>query len=280
MKTNTSFIHEYDILDDFTDCVVESVGTLEECTNEYNSLVREYELKSFFEGSQKEAPVAVKKEGIFTRIGNTIINLIKGIGKILTAFIEKFTKKNKEIETDEVIVNRLCSQHPEIRQQVIEGIEKDWFTYHNVAAYKNDIVGLCMMLKQKKIDNKTFREKCGEKFRSFIEKGRTLLVAGATVAGIMTLIPRMRTAYKECKETMNGVKKNLEKQQQSLNKHSKTSVKTEAVTDHIPDVEIIQLIVSELSKVSAVIAKEMKAITSGQNKISSVFKGVIAKYAK
>lgn len=283
MKTNASFIHEYDVVDDFTEYVIESVTTLDECVVDYNNLVREYELKSFFEGSQNEEKVSTKKEGIFTRIGNIIINLIKSIGNIITKFVSKFTSRNKEIETDEKIVNRICSEHPEIRQEVVEGIEKEWFTYHNIAEYKNDIVGLCMMLRKKKIDNRTFKEKCSERFHKLLTKGRTIVIAGATVASLMALVPKLAKAYKGCKDTMGDVKKNLEKTKKDLQKCKpkplKEAVSLSDVVEAVP-IETISAIVQELSKVSSFVTKEMKHVVSGQGKISSVLKGIIRRYKK
>ena len=200
MKINYNYIHEFDIVDDFNEYSMGILESTQHDIDEYYNNIRTSELKSFFENSSSDTFMEAEKEGILTKIGNAVISLVKKIRECISKFLDKFLHKNKKIESDVDIVNRMIIQHPEIRDVVVDGIKKEWFTYRDIAQYEHDIVQLMIMLENQQISNKKFKEKAGEKLNKFIDGGQKIIATGATIAGVLLVVPKIMSAVKKSKK--------------------------------------------------------------------------------
>lgn len=281
MKTNAAYIHEFSILDDINETISEVTNEVNHAMYEYETSKRQDDLRSFFENYNED--FIMEKEGIFTRIGNAIIKLIKKIGDVISKFTDKFFHRSKEVETDEQVVNQIVSRNPELRSTVVKGLKNEWFTYKDVAKYKDDILGLSMMLEQQTIDHKTFKQKCGEALDKFNKSGTAIITAGATIAGVLTILPKIVNAFKRNKKALGDTKGALG----SLSKKAETAspqtpapqTTTEAANGKITP-ETVSTILSEISKATSVMSEELNRVSNSQINIDDVLKMFIKQYGQ
>ena len=92
----------------------------------------------------------------------------------------------------------------------MKGIKKEWFTKHDVAAYKNDIVGLINMLDQGKIDNETAMDKFNESTKKFVTGAKDAAVATLTISGAMKLASNINNFRTENKKLADDLRKSAE----------------------------------------------------------------------
>ena len=92
----------------------------------------------------------------------------------------------------------------------MKGIKKEWFTKHDVAAYKNDIVGLINMLDQGKIDNESAIEKFNDATKKFVNGAKNAAIASLTISGAMKLASNINNFRTENKKLADDLRKSAE----------------------------------------------------------------------
>jgi hypothetical protein len=108
-------------------------------------------------------------------------------------------------------VNDILAKNPQLKKQVAEGIKKEWFTYRDVAAYEKDVAGLINMLDQKAIDNATFLDRMSKAADKFNKSAAPIISVGCTIAGLVTLVPKMLKGCKETTDFLGSMNGQLEK---------------------------------------------------------------------
>ena len=277
MKTNTAYIHEYSMLDDINETLSDAITSINEASYEYDRAKRDFELKTFFEDSSPDLFTEAEKAGIFERIGNAIIKIIKKIGEVLSKFTDKFLHRSKEIQTDEEIVNQIATEHPELKSTICKGINKEWFTYRDIAKYQKDIIGLTNMLEQQTIDHRTFKEKCSEAFNNFNKSGTAIIATGTTIVGLLSIVPKVHSAFQKNKKVLNESKGILEKLKSKIGANKSKDDALGFVKESTGSLspEIVSVIVKEFSKAVSVITGELNRVIASQGNIGEVLKNFI-----
>jgi hypothetical protein len=209
--TNAAYIKEFSLFDEVMTYIHECDEDVMNSYVEYTALLHKADMESFFEAEDPKTKeeVSEKKESFFAKIGNHILKLIEKITKFISAITEKILSFVKKSETDEEKVDKLLKQHPELKNQVVEGINKEWFTYKDVATYEKDVVGLCKMLEQSKIDHKTFMQKLSDAAKKFNDSAAPILGAATTVIGFIGLAGKLKKSADDSKNALSSWKKKL-----------------------------------------------------------------------
>lgn len=288
MKTCTSYIHEYDLTDDLNATIVETCNILEQASVDYDNLIHKYELVSFFEENVDDEEFITEKEGIFTRIGNGVINLIKKIGEIIKNITTKITGKSDGADKDKATVDVMLARHPEYRNDVIEGIQKEWFTFKDIAKYEKDIVGLTLQLEQHKIDHATFSTKCKLALERFNESAAPIEAVSTTISKLLEALGKIFKELKEGKSSLSNIKKALEKKAKKSNDASGKQVKESTEGDsgiflacegvEINDTNIIvKAFTTAVSVIKAAIDKEFQIYDAIVARIKNYLKSKLYK---
>ena len=264
------------MLDDINECVNITIDSANSAYYSYEAALRHADLLGFFENaSDSEVFMEKEKMGFFEKIGTAIINLIKKIADAIKNFASRFQKKTEEIKTDQEIVSQILQEHPNVKNEVCRGIKNEWFTYHDVAQYEKDIVGLCNMLEQRAIDHVTFKEKAAAALKKFTSNAQIIVTAGSTLAAGIAIVPRIINQYKAAKTSLESLKKDSEKKGKKW-KASSGYIK-EAESNNV-DPKTASLIISEYSKAVSEITKEQTNVLQGYNVIDANLKAVANKY--
>lgn len=262
MKTNCKYIHEYSLLDEMTEAVSKQLEFISLEMAKMAHEKRQMEMKAFFEGTAVDT--YFESEGILTKIGNAVLNILTKISNTIRKITDKFFNRQKDNRTDVEKVNSIITQHPELKNKICKGIDEKWFTYKDVAAYEKDIVQLVNMVEKGAIDHKTFREKMSERLEKFNDGGKAILGAGATIVGLLTIIPRITKAYKKSKassESLISFFKNKFKGQTDGKEDKQISESYDFYESTNSNPEVLNAISQEMSKA-------LNAITAELNKIS------------
>lgn len=276
MKTCTSYIHEYDLMDDLNVTIAETCNIVEQASTDYDNLIHKYELVSFFEKGVDDEEFITEKEGIFTRIGNGVINLVKKIGEIIKNIALKVTGKNGEVDKDKATVDEMISRHPEYKNDIIEGIEKEWFTFKDVASYEKDIVGLALQLKQHKIEPATFSSKCKAAAEKFDNTTKPINMVVTRISELLKAIAGIFKYITEGKSSLAKMQKELEK---SANKSASKKVVKESTEDGdewvITDEFSIEI--KETNLIVRAFSLAVQKISSAIYKATDIYKLIISR---
>lgn len=217
VKTDQSYINQYLKYD----LVFEACDECERACIEADYLLRKSQrdayLNSFFEASlfgKKKDPVVKKadaaEDNFFAKIGKAISDLIKRITDFIKDIGAAITGKQRDIDADTKAVNKIIAENPELKNTIVKGIKKEWFTKHDVAAYKNDIVGLINMLDQGKIDNESAMEKFNDATKKFVNGAKNAAIASLTISGAMKLASNINNFRTENKKLADDLRKSAE----------------------------------------------------------------------
>lgn len=228
VKTDQSYINQYLKYD----LVFEACDECERACIEADYLLRKSQrdayLNSFFEASlfgKKKDPVVKKadaaEDNFFAKIGKAISDLIKRITDFIKDIGAAITGKQRDIDTDTKAVNKIIAENPELKNTIVKGIKKEWFTKHDVAAYKNDIVGLINMLDQGKIDNETAMDKFNESTKKFVTGAKDAAVATLTISGAMKLASNINNFRTENRKLADDLRKSAEEIKDATTKAGK-----------------------------------------------------------
>lgn len=228
VRTDQSYINQYLKYD----LVFEACDACERACIEADYLLRKSQrdayLNSFFEASlfgKKKDPVVKKaddaEDNFFAKIGKAISDLIKKITDFIKDIGAAITGKQRDIDADTKAVNKIIAENPELKNTIVKGIKKEWFTKHDVAAYKSDIVGLINMLDQGKIDNETALDKFSESTKKFMAGAKDAAIATLTISGVMKLAGNVNSARKENKSLINDLRDMTAKVKQDAEDNNK-----------------------------------------------------------
>ena len=217
VRTDQSYINQYLKYD----LVFEACDACERACIEADYLLRKSQrdayLNSFFEASlfgKKKDPVVKKaddaEDNFFAKIGKAISDLIKKITDFIKDIGAAITGKQRDIDADTKAVNKIIAENPELKNTIVKGIKKEWFTKHDVAAYKSDIVGLINMLDQGKIDNETAIDKFNESTKKFVNGAKDAAIATLTISGAMKLASNINNFRTENKKLADDLRKSAE----------------------------------------------------------------------
>lgn len=228
VKTDQSYINQYLKYD----LVFEACDECERACIEADYLLRKSQrdayLNSFFEASlfgKKKDPVVKKadaaEDNFFAKIGKAISDLIKKITDFIKDIGAAITGKQRDIDADTKAVNKIIAENPELKNTIVKGIKKEWFTKHDVAAYKNDIVGLINMLDQGKIDNETAMDKFNDATKKFVNGAKDAAIATLTISGAMKLASNINNFRTENKKLADDLRKSAEEIKDATTKAGK-----------------------------------------------------------
>lgn len=228
VKTDQSYINQYLTYD----LVFEACDACERACIEADYLLRKSQrdayLNSFFEASlfgKKKDPIVKKadtaEDNFFAKIGKAISDLIKKITDFIKDIGAAITGKQRDIDADTKAVNKIIAENPELKNTIVKGIKKEWFTKHDVAAYKNDIVGLINMLDQGKIDNETAIDKFNDATKKFVTGAKNAAIATLTISGAMKLASNINNFRTENKKLADDLRKSAEDIKDSTTKAGK-----------------------------------------------------------
>lgn len=228
VKTDQSYINQYLTYD----LVFEACDECERACIEADYLLRKSQrdayLNSFFEASlfgKKKDPIVKKadtaEDNFFAKIGKAISDLIKKITDFIKDIGAAITGKQRDIDADTKAVNKIIAENPELKNTIVKGIKKEWFTKHDVAAYKNDIVGLINMLDQGKIDNESAIEKFNDATKKFVNGAKNAAIASLTISGAMKLASNINNFRTENKKLADDLRKSAEDIKDSTTKAGK-----------------------------------------------------------
>lgn len=217
VRTDQSYINQYLKYD----LVFEACDACERACIEADYLLRKSQrdayLNSFFEASlfgKKKDPVVKKaddaEDNFFAKIGKAISDLIKKITDFIKDIGAAITGKQRDIDADTKAVNKIIAENPELKNTIVKGIKKEWFTKHDVAAYKSDIVGLINMLDQGKIDNETAIDKFNDATKKFVNGAKDAAIATLTISGAMKLASNINNFRTENKKLADDLRKSAE----------------------------------------------------------------------
>jgi hypothetical protein len=212
MKTSHAFINEMNSYDSMFESLENFGKEIAVATYAYESAIRQIDLKSFFEAADKpEEKKDEAKESFLGKIGNAVITLIEKIKNFMKTIKEKIFGNGEDLRKDTEVVNDILAKNPQLKKQVAEGIKKEWFTYRDVAAYEKDVAGLINMLDQKAIDNATFLDRMSKAADKFNKSAAPIISVGCTIAGLVTLVPKMLKGCKETTDFLGSMNGQLEK---------------------------------------------------------------------
>lgn len=288
MKISYNYINGNGLIDDVVDTVSDELSRISLEMTKFSHNIRQLELEAFFEGSAvSEHEVYLENEGIFTKIGNAVIRIVKKISDAIKKITDKFFNRKKDVRTDIEKVNSIIQQHPELRDKICEGINKEWFTYKDVAAYEHDVVQLVNMIQKGVMDHKTFKEKMKERFEKFNNSGKTLITTAGTVAGLLLVFPKITGAYKKCKSSAESLLKKFKKDADTNNKNSSTigtdgkevNESYEMLETTTNDVDVANIVLQEVSKALTAITAELNKINKSEEALMNTLRvNVISKY--
>lgn len=264
LKTNQSYINEFSFFDNVIECIEESRREVDMAVYSYNNNKRQAELKSFFEGVMDDELFTEKEgEGVLAKIGNAILTLVRKVADFIRNTSEKLLSVTKKTKTDTEIVNKMMNEHPELRNEVVNGLEKEWFTYKDVAKFEKDVTGLIMMLDKNKIDHATFKDKFKKSCEDFTESGQVIISAGSTLSRLTSIIPKVGCGVKDCRNIL-----------QSFSKIASDIIQTAKINYNEHDVNKFQAIANALGQAIGIVTKECNDRQAGQGRIATILSNI------
>ena len=267
-KTCKSYIEEYNIFDS----VFESLNDVSKDVNiaiaQYDMKMHQFRSKMFFESSQIDYDALMESEGenVLSRIGNAVLKLIQKVTDFISKITNKINDNIKYSKSDEEKVNQIITQHPELRNQVIDGIDKNWFTVSDVAKFEKDVIGLINMLNKNAIDHQTFMDKFRASCKKFAESNAPILAATTTVIGFMKIVPEIHKQVRGVKNAINSFNEAGKKFKNDIdNNYSKD------------DITKANAIMYALKQAIGLTTSECKHQVESQNKVRNVFRWIARK---
>lgn len=284
VKTDQSYINQYLKYD----LVFEACDECERACIEADYLLRKSQrdayLNSFFEASlfgKKNDPVVKKaddaEDNFFAKIGKAISDLIKKITDFIKDIGAAITGKQRDIDADTKAVNKIIAENPELKNTIVKGIKKEWFTKHDVAAYKSDIVGLINMLDQGKIDNETAMDKFNDATKKFVNGAKNAAIATLTISGAMKLASNINNFRTENKKLADDLRKSAEDIKDATTKAGKNpksiSTQVKILTNALKVIVGIDqkqdAAANELQNQAAALKKQAKETDAAVNAVNS-----------
>lgn len=259
ITTNYEYIHEYSLFDDMFDFLESTKKEIDIAVINYNTKKRQLEMKSFFEGTlDAEMIIEAEGQGVLAKIGNTVMALIKKIRDFISKIGDKILGNTRIIKSDVEIVNQMIAQNPELKTKVANGINNEWFTYKDIAAYEKDIVGLITMLEKKAIDHQTFMDRVKAATTKFNNSAKPIIATGCTIAALIGIVPKVAKSCASAKQSMQKLSKDVEEFRDRVDRNYSEK-----------DVNMAHAVLNALSNAIGIGTKECQERTAGQGKLAS-----------
>lgn len=207
VRTDQAYINQYLVYDE----VFEACEACEKACVEADYFLRKEARKNYLDTYFSEAlnfgakkSPAKTEDNIFAKIGKAIVNLIEKIKNAIKHIKDSIFGTQKKTEAANKALQKIFAENPEMKKTIMKGLKKEWFTIYDVAAYKNDIMGLIKMVDQAKIDNQTAMDK----FQDMTDKVKNGVVTGAAITGGLSIlkgiteINKSRTSLQSTMEAM------------------------------------------------------------------------------
>lgn len=207
VRTDQAYINQYLVYDE----VFEACEACEKACVEADYFLRKEARKSYLDTYFSEAlnfgakkSPAKTEDNIFAKIGKAIVTLIEKIKAAIMHIKDSIFGTQKKTEAANKALQKIFAENPEMKKTIMKGLKKEWFTIYDVAAYKNDIMGLIKMVDQAKIDNQTAMDK----FQDMTDKVKKGIVTGAAITGGLSIlkgiteINKSRTSLQSTMEAM------------------------------------------------------------------------------
>lgn len=207
VRTDQAYINQYLVYDE----VFEACEACEKACVEADYFMRKEARKSYLDTYFSEAlnfgakkSTSKTEDNVFAKIGKAIVNLIEKIKNAIKHIKDSIFGTQKKTEAANKALQKIFAENPEMKKTIMKGIKKEWFTIYDVAAYKNDIMGLIKMVDQAKIDNQTAMDK----FQDMTDKVKKGIVTGAAITGGLSIlkgiteINKSRTSLQSTMEAM------------------------------------------------------------------------------
>lgn len=207
VRTDQAYINQYLVYDE----VFEACEACEKACVEADYFLRKEARKSYLDTYFSEAlnfgakkSTSKTEDNVFAKIGKAIVNLIEKIKNAIKHIKDSIFGTQKKTEAANKALQKIFAENPEMKKTIMKGIKKEWFTIYDVAAYKNDIMGLIKMVDQAKIDNQTAMDK----FQDMTDKVKKGIVTGAAITGGLSIlkgiteINKSRTSLQSTMEAM------------------------------------------------------------------------------
>lgn len=207
VRTDQAYINQYLVYDE----VFEACEACEKACVEADYFLRKEARKNYLDTYFSEAlnfgakkTPAKTEDNVFAKIGKAIVNLIEKIKNAIKHIKDSIFGTQKKTEAANKALQKIFAENPEMKKTIMKGLKKEWFTIYDVAAYKNDIMGLIKMVDQAKIDNQTAMDK----FQDMTDKVKKGVVTGAAITGGLSIlkgiteINKSRTSLQSTMEAM------------------------------------------------------------------------------
>lgn len=207
VRTDQAYINQYLVYDE----VFEACEACEKACVEADYFLRKEARKSYLDTYFSEAlnfgakkSTSKTEDNVFAKIGKAIVNLIEKIKNAIKHIKDSIFGTQKKTEAANKALQKIFAENPEMKKTIMKGLKKEWFTIYDVAAYKNDIMGLIKMVDQAKIDNQTAMDK----FQDMTDKVKKGIVTGAAITGGLSIlkgiteINKSRTSLQSTMEAM------------------------------------------------------------------------------
>ena len=207
VRTDQAYINQYLVYDE----AFEACEACEKACVEADYFLRKEARKSYLDTyfsealnfGAKKAPVKTENN-VFAKIGKAIVTLIEKIKAAIIHIKDSIFGTQKKTEAANKALQKIFAENPEMKKTIMKGLKKEWFTIYDVAAYKNDVVGLIKMVDQAKIDNQTAMDK----FQEITDKVKKGIITGGAITGGLgilkgiTEINKSRTSLQDTMEAM------------------------------------------------------------------------------
>lgn len=212
--TCNSYIQEYSFFDDVLDCINETTKDVSLAVAKYNMKMHQFESKLLFEAADDESTQKAKAEegkGALAKIGAAVLKLVEKVTSFIKKFTDTITQHIHKGKSDSEKVNQILAQHPELKDQIVEGIDKEWFTVSDVAKFEKDVIGLIQMLNKNAIDHQTFMDRFRAKCQAFTDSTKPIVDAGCNIVKLLTILPDLHKAAKSSREAISAFRSTAEK---------------------------------------------------------------------
>lgn len=267
LTTNNAYIKEYSLFDDMLENTDSFMADINKAFYEYENACRQIELKSFFENtSDSEYMFEAEKKSFVEKIGEKILELIEKISDFIKSIGERITGNIKKEKSYEETVTEILKEHPELRNDIINGINKEWYTVKDIAKLEKDIVGLTTLVKQKKIDNETLKEKVTSIFSNFHDSAAPITSSIKDINTLTSAFPTLVKNAEDGKRSLLKIKEAAADFQEAYRRNYE---------DY--DNNVISSFLNALGQATGFATEECKVRVNAQEKSNNIFSKFINK---
>lgn len=217
--TLKEYINEFSYVDDMNEALYHCEKSTTVSYYDFISEMERAEKKYIFENADISALSENAKEGFFAKIGKTVMALIEKVSNFFKTILEKIGQITGFIDTDKQKVEKMISEHPELKDKIIMSLENGSMTISDIAKFEKDYLGLVELYKKSSIDENSFQAKVDKLIDEFNTKGQKVILTVGTVTGILLLVPKMVEACSKAKKSFSDINKALKAFQQDVEKN-------------------------------------------------------------